>query len=90
MKYVPMSPLDNKPPLIQVMAWRRIGDKPLSEPIMTQFTDAYMRYWGGWVKLMGKLASTSQGKTKQMQVNHFTLCYIPHRPYNIDGFYVIS
>ena len=23
------------------MAWRRIGDKPLSEPMPTRFTDAY-------------------------------------------------
>ena len=26
------------------MAWRRIGDKPLSEPMLTQFTDAYRRH----------------------------------------------
>ena len=26
------------------MAWRRIGDKPLSEPMMALFTDAYMRH----------------------------------------------
>ena len=25
------------------MFWRRLGDKPLSEPVMTLFTDAYMR-----------------------------------------------
>ena len=29
------------------MAWRRIGNKPLSESIMTQFTDAYMQHLGG-------------------------------------------
>ena len=28
------------------MAWRLIGDKPLSEPMLTQFTDAYMRHKG--------------------------------------------
>ena len=33
LKYVPRSPIDNKPALIQLMAWRRIGNKPLSEPI---------------------------------------------------------
>ena len=37
-------PIDNKPALVQVMAWRRIGDKPLSEPMMTQFSDAYIRH----------------------------------------------
>ena len=34
--------IDNKSALGQVMAWRRIGDKPLPEPMLTQFTDAYM------------------------------------------------
>ena len=40
--FFPRSPIDNKPALVQVMAWRRIGDKPLPEPMMAQFTDAYM------------------------------------------------
>ena len=37
-----MGPIDNDPALVQIMAWRRIGDKPLSEPMQTQFADAYM------------------------------------------------
>ena len=44
LKFVPRSPIDIKPALVQIMAWRRIGDKPLSEPMLTQFTDAYMRH----------------------------------------------
>ena len=28
LKYVPGSPIDNKPALVQVMAWCRTGDKP--------------------------------------------------------------
>ena len=43
-KYVPMGPIDNKPALVQVMAWHWTGDKPLSEPMMAQFNDAYMRH----------------------------------------------
>ena len=31
------------------MAWHQIGDKPLSEPMLTWITDAYMRHWGRWV-----------------------------------------
>ena len=42
--YAPRSPIDNKPALVQVTAWRRTGDKPLPEPMMTQFNDAYMRH----------------------------------------------
>ena len=44
LKFIPRSPIDNKPALVQVMAWRWAGDKPLPEPMMTQFTDAYMRH----------------------------------------------
>ena len=44
LKFVPRSPIDNKPALPQVMARRRIGDKPLPEPMMVQFIDAYMRH----------------------------------------------
>ena len=30
--------------LVQIMAWRRPGDKPLSEPMVFYLTDAYMRH----------------------------------------------
>ena len=40
LKFVPMSPIDNTPALVQVMAWRRTGDKPVFEPMLTWFTDA--------------------------------------------------
>ena len=40
LKYVSRSPIDNKSALVQVMAWRRTGDKPLPKPLMTQFIDA--------------------------------------------------
>ena len=39
LKLVPRSPIDNKPALVQVMAWRQTGAKPLSEPMLTHFTD---------------------------------------------------
>ena len=35
MKFVPKCPIDNLPALVLIMAWRRIGDKPLSELILT-------------------------------------------------------
>ena len=44
LKFIPRNPIDNKPALVQVMAWRRIGDKPLPELMMTQFNDAYFRH----------------------------------------------
>ena len=36
LKFVPKGPIDN-------MAWRRIGDKPLSEPMLTRLNNPYMR-----------------------------------------------
>ena len=40
LKFVSRSQIDNKLALVQVKAWRRTGDKPLSEPMLTQLTDA--------------------------------------------------
>ena len=34
MNFVPKGPINNIPALVQIMAWRRPGDKPLSEPMM--------------------------------------------------------
>ena len=34
MKFVPKGPIHNIPALVQIMAWRRSGDKPLSKPMM--------------------------------------------------------
>ena len=34
MKFVPKGSINNIPALVQIMAWRRSGDKPLSEPMM--------------------------------------------------------
>ena len=43
---IPNDPIDNIPALVQIMAWHRIGDKPLSEPMLTLSlsTGAYMRH----------------------------------------------
>ena len=38
-----MGPINIIPALVQIMAWRRPSDKPLSEP-MIKYTDAYMRH----------------------------------------------
>ena len=34
LKFVPRVRINNIPALVQIMAWRRPGDKPLSEPMM--------------------------------------------------------
>ena len=44
LKLVPKGPIDDKAVLVQAMAWRRTGDKPLPEPMINKYTDAYMRH----------------------------------------------
>ena len=36
LKFVPKGSINNNPALFQIMAWRRPGDKPLSEPMMVR------------------------------------------------------
>ena len=38
LKFVPKGPINNIPALVQIMAWRRPGDKPLSEPMMVSLS----------------------------------------------------
>ena len=40
-KFIPMDPVDDKSSLVQVVAWHQTGDKPLPEPMMTQFIDVH-------------------------------------------------
>ena len=46
LKFVSKRPIDNESALVQVKAWRRTGDKPSTELMMTQFADAYMQHSG--------------------------------------------
>ena len=34
LKFIPKGPINNMPALVQIMAWHRPGDKPLSEPMV--------------------------------------------------------
>ena len=44
LKFALKNPNDSKSSLVHVMAWHAIGNNPLPEPLMTLFTDAYMRH----------------------------------------------
>ena len=44
LKFVPKGPISRIPALVQIMAWRRSGDKQLSEPMLAQFADVYLRH----------------------------------------------
>ena len=44
LNFVPTISMNNIQVMVQIMAWRRIGDKPLSEAMLTRFTDTYMQH----------------------------------------------
>ena len=57
LNYVHKSPIKNKPALVQIMAWRRLGDKPLSKPIMVRLLTHICVTRPQWVKFNPRLGS---------------------------------
>ena len=52
-QFVLRGPINNIPTLVQVMAWRRPGDKPLSEPMMVRLPTHICVTRPQWVKHQG-------------------------------------
>ena len=50
LKFVPKVRISNIPALVQIMAWRRPGDKPLSEPVMVSLLTHIYVARPQWVK----------------------------------------
>ena len=53
LKFVPKGPINNIPSLVQIMAWRRPFDKPLSEPMMVCLPTHICVTRPQWVKSFG-------------------------------------
>ena len=51
MKFVPKGPINNIPTMVQIMAWRRPGNKPLSEPMVVCLPTHICVAWPQWVKI---------------------------------------
>ena len=49
LKFVPKGPINNIPSLVQIMAWHRTGNKPLSEPVMVRLLTHICVTWLQWV-----------------------------------------
>ena len=50
LKFVPRVPINNIPALVPIMAWRRSGGKPLSEPVMVSLLTHICITRPQWVK----------------------------------------
>ena len=49
LKFIPKGPIYNIPALVQIMAWRRPGYKPFSEPVMDSLPMHICVTWPQWV-----------------------------------------
>ena len=59
LKFVPKGPINNIPALVQIMAWRRLGDKPWSEPMMVSLLTHKCVTRPQWVITAGQINSLS-------------------------------
>ena len=50
LNFVPKGSIYNIPALVQIMAWCRPGDKPLSDPMMVKLLTHIVVTWPQWVK----------------------------------------
>ena len=64
LKFVPKGPIINITALVQIMAWRRSGDKPLSEPILVDLQTHICVTRPQWVN------AAAQYRTKQWSCMH--------------------
>ena len=62
LKYAPKGPINNIPALVQIMAWRRPGDEPLSEAMLVSLPTHKCVTRPQWVKWTQKLFERWKGK----------------------------
>ena len=66
--FVPKGPINNIPALVQIMAWRRPGDKPLSEPMMVNLSLGLNELnWDGHYRRIITFVLTSNSIVSQMR-----------------------
>ena len=73
LKFVPKGPINNYPALIQIMAWRRSGDKPLSEPMMVSLLTHICVTQPQWV-------NSSLIIYLPQRIHRSNLCWFYHQP----------
>ena len=73
LKFVPKGPINNNPALVQITAWRRSGDKPLSEPMIFSLLIHICVTRPQWVNKSQILLDTQD---KLMNPTASTDCYV--------------
>ena len=98
--FVPKAPINNIPALVQIMAWRRLGDKPLSEPMMVSLLthicvtrpqwvnvslNFHITHWGSGLVLFG-----TKPLPQKMFTYHQLISNICHKIYSFNKIHSLT
>ena len=81
---VPKGPINKIPSFVQIMAWRRLGDKPLSEPMMIKLLTHICVTRPQWVnvKIHFKFHTNHSRTNQPSSFHHYSLIIVgPLRSY---------
>ena len=92
LKFVPRGSINNIPALVQILDWRRPGDKPLSEPIMVILLTHISVARPHWVLITTWLTDLGNisGASTQHTVNQVPQTVICHRHRHLKSQFVTS
>ena len=68
LKFVLKGPMNNIPALVQIIAWRRPGDKPLSEPTMVSLPNHICFARPQWVKAVPLVLGRSDNRPSSCKI----------------------
>ena len=74
--FVPKGQINNIPALVQIMAWRRPGDKPLSEPMMYSLLThicVTRPQWGNGSKIFNSSGPSDASNSVSNNINVFVV-----------------
>ena len=71
MMFVPKGPINNIPALVQIMAWCRPGNKPLSEPMMVSLTMHICVTPPQWVNMIWTHCGAKVVFTERSTLHHY-------------------
>ena len=74
LKFIPKGPTDNIPALVQIMAWRRLGDKPLYEPMLVSFLTHICVTRPQWVKKGDIVLTYCLGNSRNIIYIYISVC----------------
>ena len=90
LKFVHKGPFNNIPTFVKIMAWRRPGDKPLSEPMVVSLLMHICAIRPHWVKLLWPSDAIWHHKTRSSLPHIMVCCLMAPSHYLNHSFLIIS